>query len=84
MQTRDDIKAFILAEFIPGGAMAELTDDLDLIATGVIDSLGVLNLISALEMEMGLRIEPEDMDSANFASVAKIHAFIDSKRAAAA
>ena len=84
MQTRDDIKAFIVAEFIPGGSVSELTDELDLIAAGVIDSLGVLNLISALESELGLRIEPEDMDSANFATVAKIHDFIAGKRAAVA
>ncbi|MFV0386836.1 acyl carrier protein [Paracoccus sp. (in: a-proteobacteria)] len=79
MRSRDDIKEFIVTEFVPGGVAADIGDDLDLINSGVIDSLGVLNLISALESETGLRIEPEEMDSANFASVAKIHAFIEAK-----
>ncbi|MFV0334841.1 MAG: acyl carrier protein [Tropicimonas sp.] len=82
MQTREDIKAFIVQEFVPGGSTGEIGDDLDLLNTGVIDSLGVLNLISALENDFGLVIEPEDMDTANFATVEKIHAFIHAKRAA--
>lgn len=83
MQTLSEIKEFIVTEFVPGSSASEIDDELDLIETGVIDSLGVLNLIAALEEEMGLRVEPEEMDVANFATAAKIHAFIAAKRQAA-
>lgn len=83
MQSRSEIKEFIVEEFLPGGAANDIEDDFDLISNGIIDSLGVLNLISFLEGDLGLRIEPEDMDSANYATVNKIHSFIESKRVAA-
>lgn len=79
MQTHTEIKEFIVSEFIPGGKSSDVPDDLNLIDTGVIDSLGVLNLISTLETDFDIRIEPEDMDPVNFATVDKIHTFIQSR-----
>lgn len=84
MSLTTDIKTFIVNEFVPGGSVEEIDDDMDLIATGLIDSLGVLNLISMLEQEMGLNIAAEDMDTANFSSVARIVRFIETHSAAAA
>lgn len=79
MRTNSEIKSFIIDEFVPGGRPDELSDDANLIETGVIDSLGVLNLISALENDHGIRVAPEDMDIENFSTVARIAAFIDAR-----
>lgn len=79
MRTSFEIKSFIIEEFVPGGRVDELADDANLIETGIIDSLGVLNLISTLENDHGIRVAPEDMDIENFSSVARILAFIDAR-----
>jgi acyl carrier protein len=47
-------------------------DEQDLIADGVIDSFGLLGLISFLEQEFSMRIEASDIDPANFNTVKKI------------
>jgi acyl carrier protein len=48
------------------------SDEQDLIADGVIDSFGLLGLISFLEQEFSMRIEASDIDPANFNTVNKI------------
>jgi acyl carrier protein len=40
----------------------DVPDDFDLLLEGVIDSLGMLELIGALEERFGVRIELEEMD----------------------
>jgi len=79
MQTLHEIKEFIVAEFVPGGKPEDIPDNLDLVQTGVIDSLGVLNLIAALEDEVGIRVQPEDMNAETFSTVVKIHGFISDR-----
>ena len=84
MTLTTEIKNFIITEFVPGGSIDEIDDEMDLIANGVIDSLGVLNLISMLEQDMGLAIAAEDMDTANFSTVARIVRFVETQGAVAA
>ena len=84
MNLTTEIKNFIVTEFVPGGSIDEIDDEMDLIANGVIDSLGVLNLISMLEQDMGLAIAAEDMDTANFSTVARIVRFVETQGAVAA
>lgn len=79
MRTNSEIKSFIIDEFVPGGNPDDLSDEMNLIESGVIDSLGVLNLISALENDWGVQVAPEDMDIENFSTVARIAAFIDAR-----
>lgn len=45
---------------------ATIPDDLDLLATGLIDSLGILELVSAIETEFAIEVDyfeiaPEDL-----------------------
>ena len=84
MTLTTEIKNFIITEFVPGGSIDEIDDEMDLIANGVIDGLGVLNLISMLEQDMGLAIAAEDMDTANFSTVARIVRFVETQGAVAA
>lgn len=65
--TEGEIRAFLERRFArqlealnigPGG----LPDDLDLVTRGVIDSLGLVELIAALDEEFGLAVDFEDLD----------------------
>ena len=64
----DQVRAFILdrfAEHFSGKGLSpdEVPDDFDLMIEGVVDSLGVIELIAAVEEEYGLELDFEDFDA---------------------
>ena len=50
--------------------------DADLLQTGLLDSLGVVEVLALLEEHYGLEIALDDLELENFRSVASIAAFI--------
>ena len=62
----------------PGSDPSELPPDYDLVATGVVDSLGLLKVIAWLEDRFGLAIDDLELDPESFRSVAAIDAFVAS------
>jgi acyl carrier protein len=78
--TADQVKAAI-AEFLSaqgsGGGVAEmLADDTDLLLTGLIDSLGVLNLVGSLQEKFGIEVDFEDLDPEQMTIVGPLAGFI--------
>lgn len=53
--------------------------DLDLFAAGIIDSMGFVELLFALEEELGLMVPPTDVDREELSSVNKILAFVQER-----
>ena len=78
------IRAFICAEFAPDIAPQDLPADLDLIQSGVIDSLGVLKLVAFLEDDCGVAIAPEELDAELYRSLDAIAALLAGKTEVAA
>jgi acyl carrier protein len=74
-----DIKQFIIEEFLPDSDASRLGDDLDLIQSGIVDSLGVLKIVAAIENELGVSIEPELLDAENYRTTAAIESLIRSR-----
>jgi len=74
------IKAFIIEEFLPDVSAASLEVDYDLLAGGVIDSLGLLMLIAWVEERFSVRVGDQDLDPDNFRSVSAIDRFVDTMR----
>jgi acyl carrier protein len=70
------IKQFIVEEFLPDISTDDLPLDHDLLADGVIDSLGLLKLIAWIEDRFGLSVDDAAMDPDNFRSVQAIDAFV--------
>jgi acyl carrier protein len=70
------IKQFVLDEFLPGLPAGELTTDYDLVAAGVIDSLGLLKLIAWLEDRFRLPTDELELDPDSFRSIEAIDAFV--------
>jgi acyl carrier protein len=52
------------------------TPETDLVATGQLDSLGVVELLLQLEKHFGLRLDVEDLEIDPFRSLATLTAFI--------
>lgn len=76
MQYAQAVKEFIVKEFLPDVPADELSDDLDLMANGVIDSLGLLKVIAWLEDRYGVDTDAVDLDPEAFTSVAAIATFL--------
>ncbi len=72
--TRDYIrKNFLYSDSQP------LADDQSLLGTGVVDSTGILELITFLEEDFDLRFKDEELVADNFDSVDRISTFVESK-----
>lgn len=80
MSVGSQIEQFILNNLHSGRDVDSLTEDYDLLAGEVIDSLGIAELIAFLEKEYGIQVDDGDLDPENFRTVGKIVAFVESKR----
>ena len=73
------VRQFIAGSFyVPDPAA--LPDEASLLDQGIIDSTGVLELIGFLEDSFGVKVEDAEMIPENLDSVARIVAFVGSKR----
>lgn len=73
------IKAFVLKNFLFSDDEAALADGESLIATGIVDSTGMLELISHLEESFAIKVENAEMIPANFETIDNISRFVASK-----
>ncbi len=51
----------------------------DLLGSGILDSLGMMKLISFLEIEFDLKVAPEEMIIENFMTVEHINEYLKTK-----
>lgn len=79
---KQTIKRFILENFLFTDDGAAVADDASLIRSGIVDSMGILELIEYLEQTFRIRVAPEEMVPANFDSIDTIDAFLVCKTAA--
>jgi hypothetical protein len=66
--TPDDVRAFLLQQYAAdfarkGKVAAEVPDDFDLLREGIIDSLGILEMLEALETRFETAVSLEGVDN---------------------
>lgn len=61
----------------------ELRPETQLLQSGLIDSLGMVDLVAYLEQSFSIAVDDDDMVPENFETVAAISAFVERKRAGA-
>ncbi len=76
----DSIRAFILSRFLPGEPAENLTPETPLLTGGIIDSLGVLDLVQFLEERFQIKVRPYDMSDENMGSLVALERFIEEKK----
>ena len=79
MSTEERIAAFIEKMSLDEGG-AKITPEASLLDSGLIDSTGILEVVSFVETEFGIRVQDEEIVPEHFENVQKIAAFVDSKR----
>jgi acyl carrier protein len=78
--TTAELLDFIVDEIRPGRQGAGIGPDDDLLASGIVDSLGVTQLVTFVHDRYGVHVATGDLEPANFRSVRAIEAFIARKR----
>ena len=58
------------------GREGHVTADADLLASGLLDSLGILQLVAFIEERFKLRVPDEDVVYENFHSIAALSAYL--------
>ena len=72
------IRKFILEKF-PLARKQQIKDSDPLLESGVLDSLGVLDLVSFVEGEFSVHVTDDELVPENFQTIDRIAAFIESK-----
>lgn len=67
-------------DYLAKEASPPSSDQQDLIAEGIVDSFGLLGLVTHLEQAHSLRIDASDIDPANFNTVEKIVAVVQAQK----
>ncbi|MAT44676.1 MAG: acyl carrier protein [Anaerolineaceae bacterium] len=62
------------------GRKSEIKPDDDLLSEGILDSLGILQLVSFLEETFDIEVDDEDVVLENFMTISAINDFIQSKK----
>lgn len=76
---KQDIKDFIMSEFLPGESPDELTDDTPLISGGILDSIATLKLVMHMEEKYRVSFEPHEVDKENLDTLSLVTALLQSK-----
>ncbi len=82
-EMKQQIRQF-LSELLPEGKSANLHDDTPLRTSGLVDSMGMLRIVSFLEEKYGIEVDAYEASVENFDRIDDIAAFVQRKRAAKA
>ena len=78
VQIGSEIRDFVVTNFLFGKG-DDLRDDESLLENGVIDSTGVLELVSYLQERFDMRIEDDEIVPANLDSICNLVEFVGRK-----
>lgn len=79
MELKEKVRQFIISNFYVADPKA-LADDASLLDAGIVDSTGVLEIITFIESEFGLTVEDQEMLPENLDAVNNIVKFVQKKQ----
>ena len=82
MDSNEVIRGFIRSNFLFGSPDAKLSDDDSFFETGIIDSTGMLELVSFVESQFGIEVADTELIPENLDSINRLVGFIDRKKVA--
>jgi len=74
-----DLTKFILHEIAVEHGKESLEPDENLLTQGLIDSIGILKLVSFIESHFGIKVENEDIVPENFETLNDMSRFVEKK-----
>jgi acyl carrier protein len=79
MDINQTIKQFLQTEFTIEQDLTDLQDTDPLLGTGIVDSLGIVKLVTYIESKFPVKISDEEIISENFDSINAISSLIRNK-----
>lgn len=79
-RTAERIKQLMAEHLTYSGSWSQVDEDYPLLAKHVIDSLGMLKLVSLIEEEFDIEIDDDDVVPGNWKTIRDIAALVASKR----
>jgi acyl carrier protein len=74
-QVKNRIRAFIAKQLLEGNDEG-LDEHTPLLELGVVDSMGITELTTFLEAELGVAVPPEELNAANFSTIEALSALV--------
>ena len=81
MTIRDQVRNFILTNFLFTDDQSKLEDGQSLMQSGAVDSTGIMELILFVDQTFGVTVEDDEMVPENLDSVDNVVAFLERKQA---
>lgn len=78
-EIKSDVRKYLIENFLFGDTDVEFSDNESLMEKGLIDSTGVLELITFLEETYDVKVENEEILPVNLDSLDNINTFISTK-----
>jgi acyl carrier protein len=78
MNIKDDVRSFVIDTFLFGEDDG-LKDDSSFLAEGIVDSTGIMQLVSFLQERYLVAIEDEELIPDNLDSIKRVATFIEEK-----
>ena len=79
MNTQEAIKLYLTKDLSSDHQNLSLSVDDNLLIGGLVDSLGIMRLISFIEQSFKIRVPPEDVTIQHFRSIRVIAEYVDSR-----
>ncbi|MBN1443364.1 MAG: acyl carrier protein [Planctomycetes bacterium] len=75
----EEIRQFVISNFLFGTDTVELSADSSFLESGIIDSTGTLELIQFIEEKYQITVDDEDLVPANLDSINRVVAYVNRK-----
>lgn len=72
------IREFVISRF-PLAQSGQLDDEQDLLQSGIVDSLGILELVNFLAEEFDIAVSDDELLPENFSSIRSLTGFVERK-----
>ncbi|UCB53609.1 MAG: acyl carrier protein [Candidatus Zixiibacteriota bacterium] len=83
MAIEENVRQFIVENFMMGANPGKLRDEDSFLENGIIDSTGVLELVGFIEENFEVSVADEELVPENLDSISNVAAYITRKRALA-
>jgi acyl carrier protein len=84
MNRSEHIRHFLAENFFVGSDVSQLSDEDSLLEKGIVDSTGILDVVSFVEETFGVRVADADITPENFDTIQRLADFIERKQQPAA
>ncbi|MEM7103981.1 MAG: acyl carrier protein [Bacteroidota bacterium] len=71
---------YVHDKLLGGRGNVELAAEDDLLGSGLVDSMGMMNLIAFIENHFELKVPPEDMTIENFMTIDAISSYLEGRK----